>query len=123
MSRVEQPKLSEYPIAATDKIQVLDAYTIYKFMDPNGKSGRWQAVLKVKSTYIDNRTNETKTTVTVRVYRWQYRDVGKWDQTQNKRLPTGTLTWAKEHEFSVSKPDIWNSIKSKVDEYLASGVG
>jgi len=120
MSKIEQPKISEYPIVSDEKLQVLSAYTIYKFMDPDKISGRWQAVLKVKTTYVDQKTKETKPNVTVRVFRWQWRDAGKWNDELKKWVPSGTRTWTKEHEMSIGKPEVWSLIKSKVDEFLAS---
>lgn len=120
MSKIEQPKLSEYPIVSNEKMQVLSAYTIYKFMDQTKTSGRWQAVLKVKTTYVDDKTKETKPNITVRVFRWQWRDPGKWNPELNKRVATGTYTWNKEHEMSVGKPEVWEQIKNKIDEFLAS---
>lgn len=112
---VEQPALSEYPIMG-DKMEILSAYTIYKFVDRAGKDGRWQAVLKVKSTY-QNREGGTDTSVSIRVYRWRWKQATKWNPSTQKAVPSGDYKWTREQELTINKIDLWNTIKNKVEEF------
>lgn len=118
MSLVEQPNLSDYPlIASKDKIEVLDAYTVYKFLDDNKKTGRWLAVLTVKSKFKTN-TGADGTAVSVRIYRWEYREVTRYDRDTNTRIGTGTYKWMEEQTHTINREDIWKKTKGAIDEFL-----
>lgn len=118
MSKLEQPSISEYPIAESDKIKILNAYTVYKFMDPNKTDGRWLAVLKVMTTFQDKKDKTTKSSSSVRIFRWQWKQPFKWSASAGKSVPSGDYTWIKEQESAFNKLDIWNTVKTKVDEYI-----
>lgn len=117
MSKLEQPSLSEYPITDNEKIKILNAYTVYKFMNPDKTDGRWLAVLKVQTTYID-KDKSTKTSSSVRVFRWQWKQAYKWSAAAGKSIPSGERMWIKEQESAFNKTDVWNMVKTKVDEYI-----
>jgi hypothetical protein len=120
MSRLEQPDVSEYPITSKDgSTKVLDAETIYKFTDPDKKSGRWLAVLTIQTSWKDTEGKQT-TKVNVRILRWEYRALTKWDNDQKKRVPTGEYGWVQEQDHSVNKKTVWDKTVAAVDEQLGA---
>lgn len=119
MSR-EQPEVSEYPITSKDgSTKVLDAETIYKFTDPDKKSGRWLAVLTIQTSWKDAEGKQT-TKVNVRILRWEYRALTRWDNDQRKRIPTGEYGWVQEQDHSVNKKTVWDKTITAVDKQLGA---
>ena len=62
---VVQPPLSAYPLnRASGKVELLDAFTIYKW-----DGHYWFAVLKLRSTFGD----PPRSKISIRGYRWQWK--------------------------------------------------
>jgi len=114
---IEQPSLDEYPLNRVGgKIELLDAETIYRFKNSNDTDGRWLAVLKIKSTFGRN----NRESVSVRIYRWRWRQPTKWNQEQRKRVPEGEYRWFLEQKHNINKREIWERTRAAVDKFLSN---
>lgn len=116
--RLVQPELSEYPITSKDgSTKVLNAETIYKFLDTDGKNGRWLAVLTIQTSWT-NSTGERVTKSNVRIFGWEHKALTKWDGDQMKRVPTGEYGWVADQNHSINKKNIWDQTVDAVDKQL-----
>jgi len=114
----EQPALREYPLNVTPgRFELLDAETLYKFINRDETDGRWLAVCKVKSTF-KRRDGSTSTQEKVRIYRWQFKEKRRWNPEERKSFGTGEYAWTQEEVCTPSKK-YWSAIKSLVDEFLS----
>lgn len=111
---VPQPELDEYPVQSSEKFQIVDAVTKYKFINEKLRkpSGRWLAILGVNSTFYDWKVKSEVTEPKVIVYRWLWRQPSKWNPDTRKREYFGEYKWFKEQEISFTS-------REKFDEIIA----
>ena len=115
---IENIPLDEYPVQIVPgKFALLKAKTLYKFQNDNKTDGRWLAICKCESTFMKRDNTEGKA-LSIRIYRWQWRQVTKWDPDQRKRIPTSEYRWFQEQQTNLSRKDYWDKIKNVVDEYM-----
>ena len=115
--RFEQPRLDEYPINSTPgRFEVIAAHTDYRFMDEDDKGGRWLAILKVISTYRDNRTGEPVSQQKVMIVRWQWRQPTRWNEETKRRIPFGDYKWFQEQQMTLTGRKKWDEISLVVNQ-------
>jgi hypothetical protein len=111
----DQPELDEYPEKETDKFKILDAVTVYKFINDSGKSGYWLAVLLVETKWEHWQTKELNTSTKVVIYRWKYREKYKRED-DGSFTGTGKYSWFREQQLSFGNPSLWEKIKLAGDQ-------
>lgn len=118
--KTEEIPISEYPVQVSPgRLELVDAYTVYKFQNDMKTDGRWLAVCLCKSIFKkrDNTQGESKS---VRIYRWQWRSATRWDADKKKRVPTGEYRWFLEQQHTINKVEIWKSTKDAIEHFIKS---
>lgn len=111
--------LADYPVqVAADRLELLDARTVYMFKNQTNTDGRWLAVCLCKSKF-QRRDGTGGESNSVRIYRWRWRQGTKWNQEQRKRVPDGIYRWYQEQQTNLNKATIWEEIKEFVDEFMS----
>ena len=117
MSEVVQPPLEEYPVQTTPgRFELIEAETLYKFVNPQNNDGRWLAVCKVKSTF-QRRDGSTGSSLKVRVYRWRWRERRTYNPDTQERLGTGEYRWTREEVFTPS-PKYWVQTRDLIEKWM-----
>ena len=100
---VVQPPLSAYPLnRASGKVELLDAFTIYKW-----DGHYWFAVLKLRSTFGD----PPRSKISIRGYRWQ------WKRPYSRRGEAEQPErWVRECHLIFNKKSQWEEFKKAADE-------
>lgn len=111
--------LADYPVMVSDKLELLDAVTIYSFKNQTETDGRWQAVCLCKSNFERNGVPDTAKSV--RIYRWRWKRITVWNEEQRKRVPKDPpeYRWIQEQQTTINKPDLWAKIKVAVEKFLS----
>ena len=109
MSEKEEIALSEYPVATVpEKLELIDAVTIYRFKNDAKTDGRWLAVCLCRSAFG----------LSSRIYRWRWRSATRWNNDTRKRVSTGEYSWFLEQAHTVNKKELWEKTKAAMDGFV-----
>jgi len=119
MSRkIEQPSFNEYPVNKADgRIEILGAFTYYKYLRQDGSDGRWGAILLLKSSF------GSEPQVGIKLYKWRWRrpkkrEGDKWVSDESK-----PRRWFVESSFTINKLAHWKDIKETCDKFAQWWMG